>query len=115
MNGTIASSVAYAFGEVIENPILEIRDNEIISFKADKNQELIAKAIAMGGHDARKVALICLGTNENIGLQNIDSSYKHKMMGLMTVYWGENQTLGGTVAGTSEWFIQIEEPLISSK
>ena len=115
MNGTISSSVAYAFGDIIENPVLEIKDNEIISFKADKNQELIAKAIAMGGHDSRKVALICLGTNENIGLQHIDSSYKHKMVGLMTVYWGENQILGGTVAGTSEWFIQIEEPLISSK
>ena len=115
MNGNIKSSLAYAFGEKIINPEIEIRENEIISFKADENEHLIAKAIAQGGLDARKVALICLGTNDNVHLQNIDQSYKHKMMGLMTVYWGENVSLGGTVAGASEWYIMIEDPVLINK
>lgn len=115
MNGCIKSSLAYAFGEKIINPEIVIRENEIISFKAEENEHLIAKAIAQGGADARKVALICLGTNDNVRLENIDLSYKHKMQGLMTVYWGENVTLGGSVEGSSEWFIQIEEPSITNK
>lgn len=115
MNGCIKSNLAYAFGEKIINPEIVIRENEIISFKAEENEDLIAKAIAQGGPDGRKVALICLGTNDNVRLENIDLSYKHKMMGLMTVYWGENTTQGGTVEGASEWFIQIEDPAITNK
>ena len=115
MNGCIKSNLAYAFGEKIINPEIVIRENEIISFKAEQNEQLIAKAIAQGGPDGRKVALICLGTNDNVRLENIDLSYKHKMMGLMTVYWGENTTQGGTVEGASEWFIQIEDPVITNK
>ncbi|HRY84173.1 MAG TPA: aminopeptidase [Candidatus Cloacimonadota bacterium] len=115
MNGSIKSSLGYAFGEKIINPEIVIRDNEIISFKAEENEHLIAKAIAQGGPEGRKVALICLGTNDNVRLENIDLSYKHKMLGLMTVYWGENTTQGGTVEGASEWFIQIEEPVITNK
>lgn len=112
MNGIISSEVAYAFGEKIFHPVIEIENNEIVNYSAYCNQHLITRAIEAGGADARKVALVCIGTNNNIRLESIDSSYKHKSNGLMTVYWGENQTLGGTVAGLSEWFIQIEKPVI---
>lgn len=113
MNGTIKGDSAYAFGEMITNPVLQIENNEITSFSADEGERLIAKALAAGGIDGRKVALVCMGTNKNISLGNIDTSYKHKTNGLLTLYWGENRSLGGDVAGTCEWFVQIEKPHIT--
>jgi len=68
-----------------------------------------------GGLDGRKVALVTLGTNPNVSLANIDLSYKQKSRGLLSLYWGENRSLGGNVAGNFEWFLQIEKPQISSK
>jgi leucyl aminopeptidase (aminopeptidase T) len=113
MNGTIKADVAYAYGEQITNPVLKIKNNEIVDYHAETNEHLIKKAIEDGGVDGHKVALICMGTNNNIKSENIDSSYKHKSDGLMTVYWGENKTLGGTVFGLTEWFIQLEKPILT--
>lgn len=114
MNGIIEGDIAYAFGEKAINPRIVIENNEIKSFSAKENERLLAKAIAAGGIDGRKVALVCMGTNENIKLESIDLSYKHKTSGLVTVYWGENRSLGGDVAGNSEWFIQIETSQINN-
>ncbi len=110
MSGIISGDVAYIFGEQVLKPRLEIVNNEILRFSAETNEELIAKAISVGGVDGAKVALVCMGTNDSISLENIDLSYKHKTSGLVTVYWGENRSLGGDVAGNSEWFVQIENP-----
>ncbi len=110
MSGILVGNVAYAFGEKILKPRITIVNNEIVTFEAEENQHLIQEAINAGGVDGKKVALVCMGTNDNIGLENIDTSYKQKASGLVTVYWGENISLGGTVAGTSEWFVQIENP-----
>ncbi len=112
MNGIIHAEIAYIFGEKILKPVIEIKNNEIVTFSAQTNSHLIARAIKEGGIDGNKVALICLGTNENIKLESIDLSYKHKSSGLMTVYWGENKSLGGNVTGSTEWFVQIEKPTI---
>ncbi len=112
MNGIIEADVAYAFGERILKPRIKIVNNEIVMYEAKENEHLISEAIVAGGQDGRKVALVCIGTNDNIGLGNIDNSYKQKASGLVTVYWGENRTLGGNVAGNSEWFVQIETPTI---
>jgi leucyl aminopeptidase (aminopeptidase T) len=113
MHGIIQAEVAFAFGEQIRRPILNIKNDEIVDYHAETNEHLIKRALDEGGPDGRRVALICLGTNSNIKLESIDSSYKHKSDGLMTVYWGENKTLGGTVAGLTEWFIQLEKPIFT--
>ncbi|MDZ4183200.1 MAG: helix-turn-helix domain-containing protein [Candidatus Cloacimonadaceae bacterium] len=115
MNGEISADVAYAFGERIVKPRLTIENNEIKTFTAEANEALLAKAIATGGIDGRKVALVCMGTNPSIALGDIDMSYKQKTRGLVTVYWGENRSLGGEVGGTCEWFLQIETPIIKNK
>ncbi|MDD4309335.1 MAG: hypothetical protein PHO32_03065 [Candidatus Cloacimonetes bacterium] len=112
MQGIIEGDVAYAFGEQIIKPRLVIVNNSIISFSALTNEHLLAEAIEMGGADGHKVALVCMGTNDNISLENIDLSYKHKTSGLVTVYWGENRSLGGDVSGNNEWFVQIENPTL---
>jgi len=113
MNGTISGDRAFAFGEEILSPVIEIKNNEIFKFAAETNERLLAKAIAAGGVDGRKVALICLGTNENILLGDIDNALKHKSSGFLSVYWGDNRSLGGSVLGNQEWFIQIENPSIN--
>ncbi len=110
MNGEIRGDVAYAFGEKIEKPVLQIRNNEIKTYSAATNELLLSKAILGGGLDGRKIALVCIGTNPNISLGNIDNSFKQKSRGLLSVYWGDNRPFGGDVAGTNEWFIQIEKP-----
>ncbi len=113
MKGAISGDRAYAFGEEILRPQIEIRNNEISSFSADSNERLLAKAIAAGGLDGRKVALICLGTNDNIRAGNIDHALKHKSNGFLSLFWGNNRALGGTVTGNQEWFIQVENPAIN--
>jgi leucyl aminopeptidase (aminopeptidase T) len=113
MNGTISADRAFAFGEEILNPVIEIKNNEIFNFAAEKNERLLAKAIAAGGIDGRKVALICLGANENIRMGDIDHALKHKSSGFLSVYWGDNRSLGGSVLGNQEWFIQVENPGIN--
>lgn len=115
MNGEIFGDVAYAFGEKIKKPRLVIENNEIKTFSAADNEKLLAQAILKGGLDGRKVALVTLGTNPNVSLANIDHSYKQKSRGLLSLYWGDNRSLGGDVAGNFEWFLQIEQPQISSK
>ncbi|MDY0298685.1 MAG: aminopeptidase [Candidatus Cloacimonadaceae bacterium] len=112
MNGEIRGDVAYAFGEKILKPVLQIKNNEIKKYDAESNSKLLGKAILGGGLDGRKIALICMGTNPNITLGDIDNSFKQKTRGLLSVYWGDNRALGGDVAGTLEWFIQIEQPNI---
>lgn len=110
MHGEIKGDVAYALGEQILEPHLVIKNNEIKTFSAKSNEKLLAKAIIDGGLDGRKIALICLGTNPNVSLANIDLSFKQKSRGLLSVYWGNNRSLGGDVAGNLEWFLQIEKP-----
>jgi leucyl aminopeptidase (aminopeptidase T) len=113
MKGRIVGDRAFAFGEEISRPQIEIRNNEIIHFSAESNERLLAKAIAAGGLDGRKVALICLGTNDNIRLGDIDNALKHKSNGFLSLFWGNNRALGGSVSGTQEWFVQVENPGIN--
>jgi len=94
-------------------PVLEIGNNEIVGYQAQKGAEHLARALESGGADGRKAALICLGTNENIHLGDIDMALKHKSSGNLSVFWGDNRSLGGDVSGAYEWFMQIEEPLLS--
>ena len=115
MNGKIKGDVAYVFGERIDEPELEVVNNEIRKFSAKTNQHLISKVTVESGIDGRKVALVCLGTNPNISLGNIDHSYRQKTRGLLSLYWGDNRALGGNVAGTTEWSMHIEKPQIIIK
>lgn len=115
MNGKIKGDVAYVFGERIDEPELEVVNNEIRKFSAKTNQHLISKVTVESGIDGRKVALVCLGTNPNISLGNIDHSYRQKTRGLLSLYWGDNRALGGNVAGTTEWAMHIEKPQIIIK
>jgi len=113
MQGKIVGDRAYVWGEEILHPIVEIVNNEITFFSAASNQQQLAKAIETGGKDGRKVALICLGTNDNIRGGNINNALKHKSSGFMSVYWGSNRDVGGNIAGNNEWFIQIENPRLN--
>jgi len=113
MQGKIVGDRAYVLGEEILHPVVEIVNNEITVFSAASNQHQLAKAIETGGKDGRKVALICLGTNDNIRGGNIDNALKHKSSGFMSVYWGSNRDVGGDIAGNNEWFIQIENPQLN--
>ncbi len=115
MKGTISGERAFAFGEEIKQPRIEIKNNEIIHFSATENERMLAKAIAAGGPDGRKIALICLGTNDNIRLGDIDNALKHKSEGFLSLYWGNNRALGGSVSGTQEWFLQVENHNINFK
>ena len=113
MQGKIVGDRAYVWGEEILHPVVEIVNNEITFFSAASNQQQLAKAIETEGKDGRKVALICLGTNDNIRGGNINNALKHKSSGFMSVYWGSNRDLGGNIAGNNEWFIQIENPRLN--
>ncbi len=113
LTGTLSADRAHVFGEEVKRPRLRIENNEIQEFSAAAGEEHLAKAIETGGPDGRKVALICIGTNENIHLGDIDTTLKHKSSGSLSVFWGDNRPLGGEVCGFHEWFLQIEDPLIS--
>lgn len=113
MQGTVSSDKIYIFGEEVLHPVLRIEHNEICGFSASKGEHLLTRAIETGGADGRKVALICIGTNENIHLGDIDHALKHKSSGSLSIFWGDNRSLGGNVSGAHEWFVQIENPLIS--
>jgi leucyl aminopeptidase (aminopeptidase T) len=115
LHGEIKADLAYISGERVDKPVIRLKNNKIVEYSAQNNADVLEQAIAKGGRDGKSVALICLGTNDNILLENIDSSYKHKSQGLMTVYWGENLSLGGSVAGENEWYIQIENPQLTYK
>jgi len=114
MQGEIKAEWGYALGERIERPSILIRNGEIHNYTALKNQSILSQAIESGGADGRKIALICMGTNPNISLANIDMSFKQKSRGLVTVYWGDNRSVGGKVQGSCEWFLQLENPSLSS-
>ncbi len=114
IKGNIKSKLGYAFGEKIENTILTIKDNKIKNYKSE-NEDIIQKAIDSGGEDGAQIAMICLGTNYNMDLEVIDSSYINKSSGLLTIYWGENVTFGGKVRGECEWHVQIKNPRLIYK
>ena len=113
-HGQIKAEIAYALGERILKPSISIENGEIVSFSAAENEQVLAKAIDSGGADGKKIALICMGTNPNISLANIDMSFKQKSRGLVTVYWGDNRSVGGNVKGSCEWFLQLENPSLKS-
>lgn len=113
VRGTLSNERIFLFGEEVEQPVLEIEDNEIRSFSAKSGGQHLQRAIEEGGADGRKVALICIGTNENINLGDIDTALKHKSNGSLSVFWGDNRSVGGKVSGAHEWFVQIENPLLS--
>ena len=113
INGTIVADRAFAFGKEIIGPRLVIRANEIQSFTAQENEDVLQRAIEAGGVDGRQIALVCLGTNTNILRGNIDNALQHKSDGFLSFFWGNNQALGGTVASDQEWIVQIEKPNIN--
>ncbi|MDY6915894.1 MAG: aminopeptidase, partial [Candidatus Cloacimonadota bacterium] len=112
-SGTIGAEVGYIYGKKVINPLITIENNKIVSYTATENSQLIRKAIEEGGEDSGEIALICLGTNYNMHLENIDRSYRNKSKGLMTIYWGENESLGGEVKGNIEWHVELENPQIT--
>ncbi len=112
INGSFKSKVAYVLGETVLNPVFEIKNSEIVSFSSETNQQLLSKTIQEGGPDGRKIALICLGTNPNVSISNIDISYSQKTKGLISLWWGNNVFFGGNVAGKKEWFVQLEDAVI---
>lgn len=113
VNGRVSADRAFALGEEIIKPVLEFKHNEISTFSAEKGQRTLAKVIAQGGLDGRKVSLICIGTNEHLKGKAIDLALKHKSQGMLTLFWGDNRPLGGNVCGNQEWFVQIEKPILS--
>ena len=115
INGVIKAKSGYIYGKTIMNPSLTIVNNELVEYQADENKELIAKAIAEAGPDGRKISLVCLGTNYNMNKTNIDPSYISKSTGTITVKWGENVSVGGSIKGFVEWQIQLENPEITIK
>ncbi|MBC8415703.1 MAG: hypothetical protein H8E11_04665, partial [Candidatus Cloacimonetes bacterium] len=115
INGVIKAKSGYIYGKTIMNPSLTIVNNELVEYQADENKELIAKAIAEAGPDGRKISLVCLGTNYNMNKTNIDPSYISKSTGTITVKWGENVSVGGSIKGFVEWQIQLENPEIKIK
>jgi leucyl aminopeptidase (aminopeptidase T) len=114
-SGTIGAKIGYIYGKKIINPLITIDNNKITSYTATENSHLIEKAIEEGGENSNEVALICLGTNYNMHLENIDKSYRNKSKGLMTIYWGENASLGGKVKSNIEWHVELENPQITYK
>ncbi|MCD4795838.1 MAG: winged helix-turn-helix domain-containing protein [Candidatus Cloacimonetes bacterium] len=114
-NGIIKAKTGYIYGKTIKNPSLKIVNNEIVEYQAEENEKLIAKAIVEGGPDGRKISLISLGTNYNMNKVNIDPLYKCKSKGMMSIRWGENVSIGGSIKGYVEWQIQLENPKIKIK
>ncbi|MDO9577879.1 MAG: aminopeptidase [Candidatus Cloacimonadales bacterium] len=112
INGIIVAKTAYIYGKTIKNPSLKIVNNEIVEYLAEKNEDLITKAISEGGPDGRKISLISLGTNYKMNETNIDPLYKSKSKDVFTIRWGENVSIGGSVKGAVEWQIQLENPKI---
>ncbi|MCF7912843.1 MAG: aminopeptidase [Candidatus Cloacimonetes bacterium] len=115
MSGTIRGSKAYINGIQILKPVVEIENNRIVKFRAEKQEELIGTAIEEGGEDGAEIALICLGTNYGIETNCQDLQHVNKSKGLLTVYWGNNTMMGGEVKGQLEWQIQIEKPIIKKR
>ncbi|MCD4819737.1 MAG: aminopeptidase [Candidatus Cloacimonetes bacterium] len=114
-NGTITAKTGYLYGKIIQNPVLKIIDNEIVNYRAETNAELISKAISEGGSDGHKISMISIGTNFNIDAVNIDPLYKSKSKGIISIRWGENVSIGGSIKGAVEWKIQLENPKIKIK
>jgi len=115
LNGTISAKQGFLQGKLVSHPVLKIMDNKIVEFTAETNQELIASAINEGGADGGVVSMLTLGTNYNMNTKNIDPLYRCKSKGLVTVRWGENRSIGGTVQGQVEWQVQLENPEMKVK
>lgn len=113
--GIITAKTGYIYGKTIKNPSLKIKNNEIVEYQAEENEELIAKAISEGGPDARKISTVNFGTNYNMNKVNIDPLYKSKSKGVISIKWGENVSIGGSVKGAVEWQIQLENQKIEIK
>lgn len=108
-NGIIEGEIGYAFGDKIIKPRLTIVNGEIAEYSAAENEDLLQKAIESGGEDGRKLALLCVGTNPNVSLSNIDISYAQKSSGIVSLWWGDNRFSGGNIKGACEWFILMEQ------
>jgi len=114
-NGVIKAKTGYLYGKSIINPMIKIINNEIVDYQAEVNEELITKAISEGGPDARMISTINIGTNYNMNKVNIDPLYKSKSKGIISIKWGENVSIGGSIKGSIEWQIQLENPKIKIK
>ncbi len=114
-NGMITAKTGYIYGKTIKNPIMQIINSEIVKYQSKTNEELITKAISEGGPDARNISMLSLGTNYNMDETNIDPLYRSKSKGVISIKWGENISIGGTVKGGVEWQIQLENPKIEIK
>lgn len=114
-NGMITAKTGYIYGKTIKNPSMQIINSEIVKYQSETNEELITKAISEGGPDARKISMLSLGTNYNMDETNIDPLYRSKSKGVISIKWGENISIGGTVTGGVEWQIQLENPKIEIK
>ena len=115
MNGIIKAKDTFLYGKKISNLTLNIKNNEITDFTASENKELINRIIYDGGKDGKKIALICIGTNYNMNGVEIDISFRNKSKGNVSIYWGDNISLGGNVHSNIEWQIQLNKPTIIVK
>ena len=114
-NGVIAAKNGFIYGKTIKNLSFKIVNNEIVEYQAETNKELITKAISEGGPDAQKISMLSMGTNYNMNEVNIDPLYKSKSKEIISIKWGENVSIGGSVTGGVEWQIQLENPKIEIK
>jgi len=112
LNGTFSARGGQAYGEHIHNLRITLQDNRIVHYTAD-NPGLIERAMNEGGPDGNAVALVCFNTNYNMAGGAIDTSFRHKAPGSVSLYWGENASFGGTVRGRTEWTVQLDAPDIT--
>jgi len=111
IKGILKSPNGFALGKSIEDITLFIENNEIVSYKAGSNEDVIKKAIERGGPDGRKISLICIGTNSELDIRSpINRISKHKSQGMMSIYWGNNAMVNGKVRGHIDWQVEIENP-----
>lgn len=113
-NGIIKAEVGYTYGETVTHPTIKIVDNQVVDYHVQGNSELIKKAFEEGGPDGRKIALITIGTNYNMNVSDIDPSYRSKSKDTLTIYWGNNISLGGKVEGLVDIEIQLKEVKIKT-
>jgi leucyl aminopeptidase (aminopeptidase T) len=110
-NGTVVYDVPVRMGNsTLEGLKIRVRDGQIVNYEATAGDTVFRQYLKEGGRDAGRFAFIGFGLNPNLkhGYTQDD-----KVLGDVTIGFGDNKAKGGKNRAKSEWWAPITKATVT--
>jgi leucyl aminopeptidase (aminopeptidase T) len=110
-NGTVVYDIPARRGNTVVKMLkVRIRDGQVVDHQATQGNDLFKHYVKEGGRDAGRFAFIGFGLNPKL---KFGYTQDDKVLGGITIGFGDNKTKGGKNRANSEWWASISKGTVT--